>query len=168
MGTGKESPDVNAELPERDAAIEEEFPELLKTGYEINSDCDPKYNCVAFALGDTRYWWEDTEEFKVHGYYWPPGMKDDLNGWIEVFRLHGYHEESDDSLEPEYEKIAIYALPDGPEHVARQKASGVWASKMGPRYDIIHPTLEALSGKFMGKISTIMKRKCKDGKRVLE
>ena len=71
-------------------------------------------------------------------------------------------------MEDDYEKIAIYASEEGPEHVARQKASGVWASKMGRRYDMHHPTLEALTGNIMGRVWTIMKRKCKDGKRVLE
>jgi hypothetical protein len=39
---------------------------------------------------------------------------------------------------------------EGPEHVARQRASGLWTSKMGKG------------------VVKIMKRPCKDGKRVLE
>jgi hypothetical protein len=70
-------------------------------------------------------------------------------------------------LEIEYEKIAIYEGADGPEHVARQKASGLWTSKMGKGVDIEH-TLEGLEGDFYGKVVKVMKRKCRGGKRVPE
>lgn len=73
-----------------------------------------------------------------------------------------------DTLEPDYEKIAIYAGTEGPEHVARQKASGLWTSKMGKGRDIDHATLGALEGESYGRVVKIMKRLCKDGKRVLE
>jgi hypothetical protein len=48
------------------------------------------------------------------------------------------------------------------------KASGVWISKMGIGKDIQHPTLETLKGTYYGTMVTIMKRRCQDGKRVLE
>jgi len=70
-------------------------------------------------------------------------------------------------LEPEYEKIAIYATSDGPEHVARQRASGNWTSKAGKGRDFEHE-LEALEGSFYGKVVKVMRRKCQGGRRVLE
>ncbi len=151
----------------RDPELEADCPGLLTTPYEIKSARDPKYNCIAFAVGDVTHFWYDA---KISGYYWPPGTPsaDSLEGWIKVFTDHGYRYADDDSLEPEYEKVAIYASADGPEHVARQKASGVWTSKMGKGHDIDHSTLTALEGATMGKVVTIMKRKCKDGRRVLE
>ena len=137
--------------------------------YEIRSPRDPQYNCVAFAVGDLTHFWYDA---KVKGYYWPPGAPsaDSIDGWVKVFSLHGYTETTidDDGLELEFEKVAIYASAEGPEHVARQKSSGVWASKMGKGHDIDHPTLAALEGATMGTVVKIMKRSCKDGKRVLE
>lgn len=122
----------------RDLELEEDFPGLSDSRYEITSPRDPKYNCIAFAVGDTSHWWYDVE---VHGYYWPPGVPsaDTLVGWIKIFSDHGYRETDDASLEPDYEKVAIYATQDAPEHVARQKASGVWTSKMGKGHDIEHP-----------------------------
>jgi hypothetical protein len=65
-------------------------------------------------------------------------------------------------------RLSIYATLQAPEHVARQKASGVWISKMGKGHDIEHDTLKALEGEMMGKVVTIMRRPCKDGRRVLE
>src|SRR5258708_2643857 len=108
----------------RDLDLEEDFPGLASTPYEIKSPRDPAYNCVAFAVGDTANFWYDID---VRGYYWPPGAPsaDTLEGWVKVFADHGYRESGDDSLEREFEKVAIYATDEAPEHVARQKASGV-------------------------------------------
>jgi hypothetical protein len=151
----------------RDPELEEDCPGLSTSPYEIKSARDPKYNCVAYAVGDTNQFWYDAY---ISGYYWPPGVPsaDTLEGWIQVFTDHGYIETNDAGLEIEYERIAIYASAEGPEHVARQKASGVWTSKMGKGHDIDHVTLEALEGATMGKVIKIMKRPCKGGKRVLE
>lgn len=147
--------------------LEEEFPGLLATAYEVTSPRDPKYNCIAYALGDVNHFWYDA---KIRGYYWPPGepSADTLEGWLKVFSIFGYTETDDDSLELDYEKIAIYAGAEGPEHVARQKASGLWTSKMGKGRDIDHHTLAALEGESYGGVVKIMKRPCKDGRRVLE
>jgi hypothetical protein len=147
--------------------LEAEFPGLVSTAYEIASPHDPKYNCIAYALGDVNHFWYDAN---VKGYYWPPGepSADTLEGWLSVFAIHGYEESDDDTLDPSYEKIAIYAGNEGPEHVARQKASGLWTSKMGKGRDIDHATLAALEGDFYGKVVKIMRRPCKDGRRVLE
>jgi len=149
----------------RDLDLEEVCPRLKHCSYKITSPKDPRYNCVAYAVGDLKAFWYDAG---VKGYYWPPGVSssETIEGWVKVFELHGYRETQDRTLEPEYEKIAIYASAEGPEHVARQKASGIWTSKMGKGVDLEH-TLEALEGDFYGKVVKIMKRKCEGG-RVLE
>ena len=151
----------------RDPELEEDCPGLAESPYEVTSPRDARYNCIAFAVGDTSHFWYDID---LKGYFWPPGVPgaDTLAGWIKVFAAHGYSETEDDNLEPEYEKIAIYATPEAPEHVARQKANGVWTSKMGKGCDIEHATLQCLEGAIMGKVVKIMKRRCKGGKRVLE
>jgi hypothetical protein len=147
--------------------LEAEFPGLLCAAYEVSSPHDPKYNCIAYAVGDVNRFSYDA---KVKGYYWPPGepSADTLEGWIKVFSIHGNREADDDTLEPSYEKIAIYAGNEAPEHVVRQRASGLWISKMGRGCDIDHVTLAALEGDAYGKVVKIMRRPCKDGKRVLE
>jgi hypothetical protein len=120
---------------------------------------------VAWAVGDTKYFWYDVD---IAGYYWPPGVPsaDTLAGWIEVFRIHGYATTGDPTFEPDYEKVAIYTLNSEPQHVARQKSSGLWSSKMGPGHDIEH-SLEAIEGAEYGRVEVILKRACK-GKRVFE
>jgi hypothetical protein len=156
----------------RDLELEEDCPALRESPYSVTSQKDPKYNCVAFAVGDTTQWWEDVRinGRRVKGYYWPPLGAEaayTMQGWLRVFQVHGYVETDDRSLETEYEKIAIYGSPTIPEHVARQKATGVWTSKAGKGVDIEH-TLEGLEGDLYGNVVKIMKRKCQDGKRVLE
>jgi hypothetical protein len=150
----------------RDFELEEDCSGLRTSPYIIKSPKDPKYNCIAFAVGDLTHFWDDVP---VKGYYWPPGIPstDTLEGWIKVFEIHGYTETNDSTLEPEYEKVAIYAIADDPTHVARQKASGIWVSKMGKGVDIEH-SLHGLEGEFPGQVVKIMRRKYKDGKRVLE
>jgi hypothetical protein len=98
----------------------------------------------------------------VRGYYWPPGVAKDesLESWLKIFEIHGYRLCDSADLEPDYEKIAIYGNPESlqPEHVARQKKSGVWVSKLGKGADIEHDTLAALSGDVYGEPIRFMKR----------
>jgi hypothetical protein len=149
---------------EKSAELEEDFPGLRNGEYAVTSPIDPGYNCVAWAVGDTKFFWYDAG---VNGYYWPPGVSaDTLAGWIEVFGYHGYRLCADSSFELEFEKIAIYALETEPQHVARQKSTGVWSSKMGSGHDIEH-TLESIEGEIYGSVQVIMKRVCK-GRRVFE
>jgi hypothetical protein len=155
-------------MPQRDWELEQDFPGLAQAGYTKTSDRDPNYNCVAWAVGNTKRYWYDA---KIKGYYWPPLMPsaDTLEGWLEVFKLHGYRETDEADLERGYEKVAIYVTSEGfPEHVARQKSSGAWSSKMGKGIDIEHPTLAGLEGDLIGRVTVIMKRRIKGGKRVFE
>lgn len=39
--------------------LEAEFPGLLSTAYEVTSPHDPKYDCIAYALGDVNHFWYD-------------------------------------------------------------------------------------------------------------
>ena len=70
----------------------------------------------------------------------PEGISDlTMVGWVKLFSIHGYRETDNDGLEDGFERIAIYGKsPDRPEHLARQKASGVWVSKLGKGKDIEH------------------------------
>lgn len=153
----------------RNSDAEECFPELTEDNYRVTSLSDGTYNCVAWAVGDTSHFWDDVriKGRRVKGYYWPPGISaDTIDGWKQVFALHGYTECESRSFDVEFEKVAIYALLDEPSHVARQLDGGKWTSKLGKGCDIEHSTLDLLQGEEYGTVEVIMQRLCKDGKRV--
>lgn len=149
--------------------LEQCFPNLAGK-YKLTSPKDGTYNCVAWAVGDIKAFWDDVRILgrRVKGYYWPPGISaDTLEGWKEVFKLHAYHECDSGAFDSDFEKIAIYVDADGaPSHVARQTGSGTWTSKLGVSCDIEHETLDSLEGEEYGTVGAIMQRLCKDGKRV--
>jgi hypothetical protein len=62
------------------------------------------------------------------------------------------------ALEVGFEKIALYATPDGePTHAARQLLNGKWTSKLGRWQDIEHE-LDGLVGELYGTVRRILKR----------
>jgi hypothetical protein len=129
----------------RSAELEELWPGLATSEYSITSPQEPRPNCIGWALGDTTHFWEPGPP--TVGYYWPPNapQDDSLSSWIRIFELHGYRTCDSAEFEQGKEKVAIYLGLDGlPSHVARQKASGLWTSKLGKLEDIQHDTLEAL------------------------
>lgn len=73
----------------------------------------------------------------------------------------------DMSLEPGFEKIAIYAKNVAgkfePKHAARQLDNGCWTSKLGQADDIEHLTADCITGgstagSDYGQVVRIMKR----------
>jgi len=84
--------------------LENLFPNLKQTDYAITSAEDVDYNCIAWALGDCRKWWEP-----LPGFYWPPGVMKEytLAAYARVFEIHGYAACESPEFEPGYEKIAI-------------------------------------------------------------
>ena len=124
----------------------------------IESPESRRYNCVAWAIGDTgRWWWPDIDEKA----YWPNGLArgDNLDTFIAAFVALGYEECESDDLEGGIEKITIYANAEGrPTHVAKQLETGRWTSKLGKGPDIEHETPQSLSGDAYGTIAFNMGR----------
>jgi hypothetical protein len=131
----------------RDPHLENRFPKLRNGGYHVTSSKDPRYNCIAFAVGNLTRWWQWMPA-RTKGYYWPIDWDNSLNSWMEVFRLHGYKPCENGDFEPGIEKIALYVDEDNvPTHVAKQDVDlGKWTSKLGKGKDIAHDTLEVLAG----------------------
>jgi len=142
------------------AHLEEDFPNLHKEEFKVTSPATDRPNCIGWAFYDYSQFW-DPSMIGVRGYYWPPGVPrdDSLESWIRVFEIHGYCICESADLQSDSEKIAIYAAIDGtPQHVARQKSSGVWVSKLGKSEDIEHNSLDALGGELYGTVVRIMRR----------
>ena len=127
-----------------DPLIEREFPACAGDGYVETSPATSDYNCVAWAAGQTDIpWWPHNQP----GTYWPVRVPPtvDVDAFVRAFATLAYVACDNGTLEPDFEKIAIYALDDGtPTHVARQLHDGAWTSELGRYKDIQHATPAAL------------------------
>lgn len=126
------------------------------------------YNCIAWAAeDDTKRW--DIDPYGI--YYWPPAVprRRSIEEVTSVFESIGYETCNDESVEPGFKKIAIYAdSSDLPTHVARQLPNGKWTSKLGDFEDVEHQFIHAWERALMqmrtfelssyGKLVKIMKK----------
>jgi hypothetical protein len=141
------------------ATLENFFPQLVGTAYAVTSPATYNYNCIAWAAGVTDgWWWPDPMGVSS----WPAGARreETVDAFVEVFQALGFVPAADDTLEPDTEKIALYAIGIVPKHVARQLSNGRWTSKLGPLEDIEH-TLDGLVGAWYGSVARILKRPIK-------
>ncbi len=141
------------------AHFEALFPNLQRTTYEVKSPRDQRYNCVAWAAGETHRWW-----WPIHA-YWPTGVSSEetVEAFVQAFQSLGYGACESARPESNCEKIAIYADASGtPTHVARQIDNGNWTSKLGSLEDIEHADLQGLedhpSRGDYGRVVRILKR----------
>jgi len=130
--------------------LEALFPGLGNGGYRITSPATDAYNCIAWAAGDTRNWWWPDLLPKQH---WPAGVElmETLPAFEKAFATLGYVVGADETLEPGFEKIALFADDDFPTHAARQLPNGRWTSKLGELEDIEH-ALRDLEGPKYGLV----------------
>jgi hypothetical protein len=115
------------------------------------------YNCIAWVAHDTkRWWWPDGLPPR---FYWPPNLPREVTipAFVAALETVGYIVGGDESLEPEFEKAALFAQAGVPTHAARQLASGRWTSKLGEGRVIEHE-LRALEGDLYGTVTVILKR----------
>lgn len=138
-------------------SLEKYFPNLAAEGYSITSPATPQYNCIAWAAGrEDQWWWPDP----FGQYYWPASAlrEETQDAFRQAYESIGYSPCPEGGRESGVEKIAVYALPTGPTHAARQIPDGRWTSKLGQLEDIEHNTLAALEGLRYGNVAFFMKR----------
>lgn len=81
-----------------------------------------------------------------------------LDAFCAAFATLGYVLCTGEDLEPEFQKIALFANDQGvPKHAARQRDNGRWTSKLGKMEDIDH-ALHDLAGELYGSVVLLMKR----------
>lgn len=133
------------------------FPNRTEANCHVKSPATYEYNCVGWAVHTKRHYiWPDEREQLA----WPPDMPreetvDALRGFFERI---GFSRCPDADFEARYEKVAIYATAGNPQHVARQRRSGRWTSKLGGQVDVDHATLGVLAGGPYGEVVLIMRR----------
>lgn len=137
--------------------LEALFPKLRGSSYRVTSEPDYRYNCVAWAAGDSRqWWWPGTSPSD----YWPAGVvrAESLSAFQEAFASLGYVPCDRADFEAGFERIALFADAHGfPTHAARQLPNGRWTSKLGELEDIEH-SLDDLTGVEYGSVVQIMRR----------
>ncbi len=97
--------------------LEQVFPGLAKSGYQVTSPYDPDYNCIAWAAGDTRKWWWPGPDLEHE--HWPAGVARELTSaaFQAAFASMGYLACDSEAWEPGFEKIAIFGDDQGkPRH----------------------------------------------------
>ena len=139
------------------------FPGLrYDDGFQITSPEDADYNCIAWAFDRKDCWmWPDEDVDGVN--VWPQESAGDtrVHTFIDAFRTIGYDICNNDEFEEGIEKVALYAYPDTEEctHAARLLDNGMWASKLGPSFDITHSTPYTIQGRLYGMVCCILCRK---------
>ena len=145
------------------AEILAEFP-----GATLGENCwetSPKseaYNCFAWAAEDDTRHWDPRTQFHPYGGYWPRRAPAGLTvSAIEAtFRMvGGYVRTNNDKPEPGICKVAVFAHNGRPTHMARQLASGKWASKLGADEDIEHSSPSVLEGGDYGRVVLLLARR---------
>jgi len=125
---------------------------------EYTSPKDVLYNCIAWAVGDTKNWWEPSGSDED---FWPEGTLNDytIKSLIQAYESLGYELCDNDNFEEGYFKIAIFSN-DGIHytHAAKQVDAVFWSSKLGSSEDIKH-TLESIQNGIYGKSECFMKKK---------
>jgi hypothetical protein len=136
---------------------EDLFPGLRPARYWITSPNDEDYNCIAWSVGNTRDWfWPSDPEFSI----WPAAIPrvETIAAFEALFASYGFALCSTEEFEAGFEKVALFARPDGrPTHAARQLPNGRWTSKLGKSEDIEHD-LRAIEGDVYGGVVRIYRR----------
>jgi len=138
---------------------EHNFPNLTRDVYEKTSDEDEYNNCAAWAMGNKDNW---LQPFGEKWHVWPNGapLSFEVTSFVKAYELFGFEECADSVHEIGYEKIAIYAYPDGAfAHAAKLNTDGSWSSKLGKIEDIQHDNLGCLEGPWpaYGEVRFFMK-----------
>jgi len=128
----------------------DDFPNLSDSDYIETGPKTRRYNCIAWAAGDTlRKWWPGPRGIG----YWPPNISREttVEAFIRAYGALGYVSCADGSYEPGFQKVALFAEKgvDGeltPTHAAVQLQNGHWSSKLGDFEDVEHFALEVLNG----------------------
>src|SRR5258706_6419193 len=102
------------------------FPKLADCEWQLRSDAEKQYNCLAWAFGSTESWWES---IRYHGYYWPARIprEDSVDNWVKIAELHGFELCADGEFDAGSEKLAIFVNQFGePGHIARSAEDSGW------------------------------------------
>src|SRR4029077_13843158 len=114
------------------SALEKTFPGLAEGDYAVTSPRAKRYNCIAWAAGESGKWWWPGPD--VEDEYWPPSVArvETLDAFQAAFASLGFVACPVTEAGRGFEKIAFFANKEGePTHAPRQLPRGRWTSKLG-------------------------------------
>jgi hypothetical protein len=164
FSAGYQAATSRAVLPE--LHLPQLFPKLAHSTWKIRGGPMGRYNCIAWAAGDTkRHWWPGVAPQS----FWPNGdPTPTLNNFIQAYSTLGYAPcNMDSSNDPSIKKITIYTKSnmamrlDEVQHASLQRITGVWSSKLGP-WELVDHEFDAVAGHVnceYGDIVQMMSRK---------
>ena len=129
--------------PSDKAHLVSAFPNLAKENFAIVCPPCERYNCLAYAVGDTGQPWSN-----VPPDYWPPEVprSPTVAGLERLFRWLGFKKCGGPRLETGYQKVALYGKQGEWTHAALQTPNGRWRSKLGKGELIEHETPNGVAG----------------------
>ena len=134
--------------------IDEMFPGLACVDWEITSEPNDDYNCIAYAIGEETGWWTHAGNYR-----WPNARRSpSIDSLIEMLVGQDFEICDDGEETAGFDKIALYAKDGNWKHAAVQLPGGAWSSKLGAYEDIRHATPESLAGEFNGNVHCFMRR----------
>lgn len=139
------------------------FPQLANDPhFSITSPMDPRYNCIAWATNRNNVWWWPLESgLKLDGVFWPiPECDLHYTNLVKVFELQGFKICENYDFDPKFVKVALYVDEDDEfTHASRQGRDGLWKTKLGKSFDIVHGTPMSIEGSAYGYAKIIMAAK---------
>jgi hypothetical protein len=155
---GAEKKDTNGNMAEQ--LNSQDFPML---GPDWKRTSEPAYyNCLGFAMGEKRSWWPG----EYPGWsddYWPTGAPNEetAEAFAIAFATVGFVRCDSSSIDPGFEKIALYGISGIIKHAARQEEDGMWRSKLSLNDEDIEHNITGIEGPCFGRIVAIFKRRRK-------
>lgn len=140
------------------------------TSFYVHSPQNRGYNCIAWAMGFDDRWVDYILNSPKK--WWPQGVTTDFkpSSLVSAFESMGFEVCDDDSIEQDYDKVALYKTgpfknpltgtleTEGWTHAARVIAPGVYHSKIGESFDIYHGSGDVFVGSSYGSVYRFMKR----------
>ena len=134
------------DTPANRSILIRDFPELGSDPFfRISSPLTTDYNCIAWAMGFTDRWVENTSTTLVNTVnarfiWWPPGVKDsrECDALIKAFEAIGFEITNDGGYDPIFDKAVLYTDGKGWTHASRITGLGEEHSKFGEGWDAYH------------------------------
>lgn len=144
-------------LPGAVAGLKKAFPNLV---LQITSPMDPRYNCIAWAMGTQMIW---VDHNVVVGHWWPEGIprEDSCRALEQAFRRVGFVDCPGPEYEEGYDKVALYGQNGHWQHASRILSTGLEHSKFGQNHDGVHEK-NCFNGTIYGEVYLYMKRRHED------